>query len=443
MREISLRSRRKLKPTDARIFAHLEPDLFVDLARVVCSTGVLPQKELHECWQMACCVHKEFPDSLRVADIAAGHGLLAWILVLLARTGENPTLRTAVAVDVTRPKSADVLAAAMVDRWPDLAETVHYVEGSVDAVTSEDECGTLFVAAHACGSLSDRVLLASISSRCPVAIMPCCHSLRKQAGSLSALALAAGLASDAVDSVVASARAVGQPASINQLRIHVLTALGYEMSEASIQREVTAFNRIIMGKPARGQSQNAAPVRQVFPTASSVKRLGEIRAYEKVRSLNVSNATEAQALSKRPSREWVRSFDLSYWVEDEVIGRRLFVALDFLTARILVPQWPGDRLESDERAHFDAKAAFEFLSSGAAALPPLDDCAFARTISILDQYSDLATRRLAFTYRIELGSATVEITRADATLLRRQLCRALNFLAPMLRSHFDLRGARP
>src|SRR6478609_2159592 len=106
----NLNSRRKLKPNDAGRFANSEPALFGELAKVVCETGMLPQKELHECWQMANAVHRTFPESLRVADIAAGHGLLAWILVLLARSSENPVLRTAVAVDINRPKSADALA---------------------------------------------------------------------------------------------------------------------------------------------------------------------------------------------------------------------------------------------------------------------------------------------------------------------------------------------
>lgn len=418
MGEISLHSRRKLKPADAQRFARLEPDLFVSLATVVCSTGRLPQKELHECWQMATCVHREFPDSLRVADLAAGHGLLAWILVLLARSGEHRVLRTAVAIDIKRPKSAGILAAAMTARWPNLADAVHYVEGSVDAVSSEPGSRPLFVAAHACGGLSDRVLLAAIASQSPVAIMPCCHSLRKQAPSLSSLALASGLPSNAVDNVTASASALGLPTSIDRFRIEALTALGYEVREAFIHPEITTFNRIIMGNPPHATDRDVASARHISPPSGApVKRFGEIRAYESVRSLNVSNATEARALSKRPSREWRRSFDVSYWVDDEATGRRLGSALDFFTDR--------------------------FLASGGIASSRGGDGAFTRNVSICGQYAHPVTRRTAFSYRIEIGSATLEITKPDAMALRRRLCRALKCLAHLRRAEFELRGLHP
>ncbi|WP_218109966.1 methyltransferase [Oligoflexus tunisiensis] len=405
---MNLNSRRKLKPKDADRFADAEPALFRELAKVVCATGMLPQKELHECWQMANVVHKTFPESLHIADMAAGHGLLAWILVLLARSSEIPILRTAVAVDINRPKSADALAVSITDRWPNLVDAVHYVEGSIDAVIAEDGPGTLLVAAHACGSLSDRVLLAAITSRCPVAIMPCCHSLRKQAATLSSLALASGLPP--------SAAAVGNTASIDQFRIDALAALGYQISEGSIQTDITPFNRIIMGKPPR-ETSHSVPVHQVSGSGGRVKRLGEIRAFEKIQSLNVANIEEAQALSKRPSREWLRSFDLSYWVDDEAMGHRIAATLDFLTQRFQLPQ-----------------------SSGHSAAPAPVDAAMVANITIRDQYIHPTSQRLAFTYRIEIRSSTVVITKDDAALLRKKLCRALRSLAQMHHANFALRG---
>ena len=392
MRKISLHSRRKLKPADAPRFAHLEPDLFVDLAKVVCSVGMLPQKELHESWQMANCVHQEFPDILRVVDLAAGHGLLAWIFVLLARSGDSPMARTAVAVDIKRPKSADVLAAAMTHRWPDLAGTVHYVEGSIDAVRSEDGPRTLFVAAHACGSLSDRVLLTAMNHRSPVAIIPCCHSLRHQTKSLESLAIASGLETYTIDQVVLSIPKIGLPMSIDQVRTDALAALGYEVIEASIQPEITAFNRVIMGKPPLTRRHDVAMSQLPSTPIGSVKRLGEIRAYEKVRSFDVSNATEVQSLAVRPSCEWRRSFDLSYWVDDEETGLQLGRAL--------------------------------------AVLADVTCGTIQREVSICDRYVDDSAKKLAFTYRINLWSTTVRITKSDATTLRNMLCQDLGNLVP-------------
>lgn len=394
MREINLSSRRKLKAVDAKRFERLEPGLFVDLATVVCSSGVIPQKELHECWQMANSVHREFPDTLRVADVAAGHGLLAWILVLLARVGDRPRPRTAVAVDITRPKSADILAGAFTARWPDLAESVHYVEGSVDSLTSDHASQTLFVSAHACGSLSDRVLLAALSSQSPFAIMPCCHSLRKQGASLERLALAAGMRSDAIDKLALSARVVGQPASIEQFRIDALSAMGYEVREASIQREITKFNRIIMGLPTAATKQGVDSTRHAIDDDGRIKRLGEIRAYETVRSFNVADPAAARALAQRPSREWRRSFDLSYWVDDAPTGERLTAVLEDLTNQLIEP-------------------------------------CITRHVSVSDRYTDPSTQRLAFTYRIEIRSTSVALTKDDAFALRRELCRGLDSLAQL------------
>lgn len=387
------RSRRKLKPSDAARFAGLEPALFADLSRVVCSTGVLPEKELHECWQMAERVHASFPRNLRIVDLAAGHGLLAWILALIARYGAEPVARTAVAIDITRPPSAALLAAAITAHWPELAGTVHYVEGGIDAVTASDGAEALFVAAHACGSLSDRVLLAAIRSGSAVAIMPCCHSLRKQALTLAALVEAAGLPATAVDGID------GQPASIDQLRIDVLTTLGYERSEARIPAEISAFNRIIMGRPPRAFSGSPAgsPVRPA--TLGSRKRLGEIRAYETVRAVDVSDRATVEELSKRPSREWRRTFDLSYWVDDDAGGAELAAALTSLAGRTVA-------------------------------------AAIACQISICDRHSHPVTQRRAFTYRIEVTSATAAISKDDAMALRQKLRDGIDEMAPSLRGVF-------
>lgn len=435
MRAMNLSSRRKLKPGDAGRFAQAEPALFAELAKVVCEAGMLPQKELHECWQMANAVHKTFPDCLHVADLAAGHGLLAWILVLLARSDENPIARTAVAVDINRPKSADALAAAITNFWPNLLDSVHYVEGSIDAVIADDGPSTLLVAAHACGSLSDRVLLAAISSGNPVAIMPCCHSLRKQAQTLSSLALASALPPHAMDLISSSAAVIGQAASIDQFRIEALKALNYQIIEDSIQAEITGYHRIIMGKPSLPRAQRTKLCHPIPVAEGLVKRLGEIRAFEKLSSLNVANIQEAEALSKRPSREWIRSFDLSYWVDDDETGQSLAIALGFLTQHFqsLPP-------EAQDEIQTAAGAALEYLSSKAAEFPKSFDDFPDSSITIHDRYIHPTTQRLAFTYRIELRSTTVAISKSDATLLRKNLCCALENLEARMPANFTLRG---
>ncbi|KAL3892782.1 MAG: hypothetical protein SGPRY_014791, partial [Prymnesium sp.] len=101
------------------------------------SVSVLPRKELFEAWEVATTVHYHFPTARRVADLASGHSLLAWILLLLA--AESGVQRSAVCVDVRMPASADTLRAAFLDRWPALDGQLHYVEGCINAVDSSPD----------------------------------------------------------------------------------------------------------------------------------------------------------------------------------------------------------------------------------------------------------------------------------------------------------------
>ena len=46
-------SRSKLRPRDVPSFADAQPPLFGEVARAVCTAGVLPRKELYEAWEVA------------------------------------------------------------------------------------------------------------------------------------------------------------------------------------------------------------------------------------------------------------------------------------------------------------------------------------------------------------------------------------------------------
>ena len=153
------------------------PSLWPQVVDTVCSAGVLPRKELFEAWEVAVCVDAAFPAIPLVADLAAGHGLLAWLLLLLgARRGVR---RRAVCVDTRLPDAALSLSDAFGERWPQLRGQHQYVEGTLDAVSAAPG-EALFTSVHACGPLSDRVIERAVASACPVALVPCCHSLRKQ-----------------------------------------------------------------------------------------------------------------------------------------------------------------------------------------------------------------------------------------------------------------------
>src|SRR5262245_9802351 len=139
------------------------------VGRVVCHAGCLPRKELYEAWETARRVRRLFRGG-RVVDLAAGHGLLAQLMLIL-----DDTSPCALAVDAVVPRSAATLHQSLVERWPRLAGRVTFVASPLDAV--EILPGDIVVSVHACGGLTDLVLQRAMSARARVAVLPCCHDL--------------------------------------------------------------------------------------------------------------------------------------------------------------------------------------------------------------------------------------------------------------------------
>lgn len=155
----------RLTPYDLGRFAGTT--LFDRLGRAVCRAGCLPRKELYEAWEVARRTRRRARGG-RVVDVAGGHGLLAFVLLLLDDTSPE-----ALVVDPAPPPSSEALARVLVDEWPRLAARVQRVAAPLppDLVQSSD----LVVSCHACGALTDRVLDAAIAARASVAVLPCCH----------------------------------------------------------------------------------------------------------------------------------------------------------------------------------------------------------------------------------------------------------------------------
>lgn len=145
--------------------------MFGRLARAVCEAECLPRKELYESWEFARRVRRRLRGG-RIVDLASGHGLVAWVLLLL-----DDSSPTAVAVDVRIPESAYRLRAVLEATWPRLAGRVRYVQGSLDSV--DLSASDMVISAHACGNLTDRVIARAISVGAHVAVLPCCQAEAK------------------------------------------------------------------------------------------------------------------------------------------------------------------------------------------------------------------------------------------------------------------------
>jgi hypothetical protein len=194
--------------------------LFDRLARAVCHAGCLPRKELYEAWEMARRVRRVFRGG-RIVDLAAGHGLLAHVLLILDNSSPQ-----ALVVDTTLPRSSNALHLALVDAWPRLQGRLLFEEHPLESIKlSEDD---LVVSAHACGSLADLVLERAAAVRARVAVLPCCQNLAmNHAGPLSGW----------VDGALA----------VDVMRAVRLEQRGYHVRTFTIPAEITPKNRLLVG----------------------------------------------------------------------------------------------------------------------------------------------------------------------------------------------------
>ncbi|HET6334839.1 MAG TPA: methyltransferase [Polyangiales bacterium] len=221
-------SRAVLSPRDLERFSG--PTLFDAIAREVCAAHCLPRKELYESWEVARRVRRHFRGG-RVVDLACGHGLTAWILMIL--DGSSPQ---GVAVDQRLPPSAARLDAVLAARFPHVAARITRSdrELSAEPLHAED----VVVAVHACGALTDLVLARASAVRARVAVLPCCHDLR---------------ASD-----LAGLNGWLEPTlAVDVARASRLDAAGYRVRTQTIPSAITARNRLLLGEPRDPQPARA------------------------------------------------------------------------------------------------------------------------------------------------------------------------------------------
>jgi hypothetical protein len=130
--------------TDRDVDRFPDETLFHRVARAVCHAGCLPRKELYEAWEMARRVRRLFRGG-RVIDLAAGHGLLAQVMLLL-----DDSSSSALAVDKAIPPSSARLHQALVQAWPRLSGRMTFLASPLEDV--EILPTDVVVSSHACGA---------------------------------------------------------------------------------------------------------------------------------------------------------------------------------------------------------------------------------------------------------------------------------------------------
>jgi hypothetical protein len=158
----------------------------------------------------------------RVVDLCAGYGLLAQVLLLLDADERS----TALAVDIHLPKNHALVHDAVIATFPNLAGRVTFQRARLEDVALG--VGDVVVSAHACGALSDAVLSRATAVGARVAVLPCCHLTRRRL--------------DLVDRADPAAR-------IDEERAMWLVERGYDVTVDTIPANVSAKNRLLLGRP--------------------------------------------------------------------------------------------------------------------------------------------------------------------------------------------------
>jgi len=201
--------------------------LFDRVARAACQAGCLPRKELYEAWEMARRIRRRLRGG-RIVDLAAGHGLLAHLLLLLDDSSPGALL-----VDTAPPPSAARLHAVLLEAWPRLAGRVVFERRALESVTLH--AGDLVASSHACGALADVVLDAAAAARARVAVLPCCHDhAANDSGSLSGW--------------------LDRSLAVDVMRAVRLEQRGYRVWTQTIPAAITPKNRLLLGEPQQGSS---------------------------------------------------------------------------------------------------------------------------------------------------------------------------------------------
>ncbi len=196
--------------------------LFARIGRAVAEAECLPRKEFYEAWEVAKRVRRKMRGG-DIVELAAGHGLLSAMLIIL-----DDTSKQAVCIDVRQPTSHQKLMPVLEHYWPRIKGRIRYEEQRIEdtPITSD----ALAISVHACGVLTDQVISSAIKGRSRVAVLPCCHDLKKcDIGSLKGW--------------------MDGPLAVDVTRAVRLKSAGYKIATLSIPKDITPKNRLLLGWP--------------------------------------------------------------------------------------------------------------------------------------------------------------------------------------------------
>eukprot|EP00747_Dinoflagellata_sp_TGD_P199545 gnl/TRDRNA2_/TRDRNA2_72799_c0_seq2.p1 gnl/TRDRNA2_/TRDRNA2_72799_c0~~gnl/TRDRNA2_/TRDRNA2_72799_c0_seq2.p1 ORF type:complete len:287 (+),score=32.80 gnl/TRDRNA2_/TRDRNA2_72799_c0_seq2:98-958(+) len=246
-------SKNKLCRGDSRCFQ--ESGRNGDSDELLCAVGawvsaqqpdVLPRKELFEAHAVAEIVHKYFPFPGRILDLCAGSGLLAAFLAI-----QEPG-RELVCVDLQKTPLATRLLDSLSEHWPALLQQIGWKESDIRRLDTLPSIGPrdLIVSVHACGLLSDDVMVAATSEGAlrPLVLVPCCHSLRPRIPNRPQPWMP-NRSWDSWPWLQAGAVNLKGAAAIDVARADYLRHRGYRVIIEEIDAYITPMNRVIVALP--------------------------------------------------------------------------------------------------------------------------------------------------------------------------------------------------
>jgi len=288
-----------------------------------------------------------------MADLAAGHGLLAWCLLLLDEVDSHSIPRqrpdrTLICIDRRKPLSADVIARATIEQYPQLEERWTYIESDLTAVVPDPSC--VLVSVHACGTLSDLIISMSLSSMAPLALVPCCHTINQDHMGYRPHKLSKLTADDVAQRVIEERekqREHHQPSLpslqkqtvlaqvLDAVRCQTLRNAGYEVHVTKIPEQFTPRNRLLVGFPPSipsviGEHQ-AAPVssvarillQQAIPLADKPESILQCHAMQTKRDVFLTSTLTVLRNPPTCTKSHHLMQHLSFWLaeDDETLLR--------------------------------------------------------------------------------------------------------------------------